>query len=244
MNHLELQFLKAIQFDLGIGNDILLCHRITRVLVPPKVSPWIVYSHRQETIDDFVPTTNRQRSTSNGIDLSTRVKVAPKVNSSPNLSLLEVVHRVTPDSVVDLEQVLIEEEQEECKKEGVDDNPGGDKKCSALNENDCSDGYDVGYAVGCVEVNEGGDNKSALESAIEKYCNNCLDGDDDDDEEDFYGDDYYDQNPRSSSCMLVEDVTPECGSDEGMTCYLRCTILPYHNQPPYIYDLLQYNYLH
>ena len=128
MNHLELQFLKAIQFDLGIGDDISLCHRITRVLVPPKVSPWIVFSHRQESINDVVSTGSRKRTTSNGSDLAVAasVIVAPKVSSNPNLTLLDVVHRVTPDSVVDLEQVLIEEEQEHCKKEGEHDEPEED----------------------------------------------------------------------------------------------------------------------
>ena len=225
MNHLELQFLKAIQFDLGIGDDISLCHRITRVLVPPKVSPWIVFSHRQESIEEVVSTGSRLRKTSSknhmsGNDLATAAMVAPKINSNPNLSLLDVAHRVTPDSVVDFEQaVLIEEEQIHCKKESNnDEHPGEvgeDKKDHELNDDNDPNRSKDGYSVGYVDVHEGNDNKSALETAIEKYCNNCLDGDEEDDEEDFYGDDVYDHNPRSSSCMLVEDVTPECGNDEG-----------------------------
>lgn len=225
MNHLELQFLKAIQFDLGIGNDISLCHRITRVLVPPKVSPWIVFSHRQESIEEVVSTGSRLRKTTSknhmsSNNLATTVLVAPKVNSNPNLSLLDVVHRVTPDSVVDLEHVLIEEEHEHFKKESSDEQTGENKKCNGLHDIDSSDGYSVGY----VDVHEGNDNKSALETAIEKYCNNCLDGDDEDDEEDFYGDDVYDHNPRSSSCMLVEDVISECGNDEGRTDSILMTV--------------------
>jgi hypothetical protein len=36
LNSLELRFVKALNFDLGIGNDEDLCLRITQYLVPPK----------------------------------------------------------------------------------------------------------------------------------------------------------------------------------------------------------------
>ena len=39
LNRLELQFLKAIDFDLGVGADEQLCACITRMLIPPKVHP-------------------------------------------------------------------------------------------------------------------------------------------------------------------------------------------------------------
>ena len=42
LNRLELSFLKAINFELGVGSDIAVCQKITRILVPPKVSPAII----------------------------------------------------------------------------------------------------------------------------------------------------------------------------------------------------------
>ena len=42
LNRLELSFLVAIEFELGVGCDISLSRRITRILVPHKVSPEIL----------------------------------------------------------------------------------------------------------------------------------------------------------------------------------------------------------
>lgn len=42
LNRLELSFLMAIDFELGVGEDISICQRITRILVPHKVSPEIL----------------------------------------------------------------------------------------------------------------------------------------------------------------------------------------------------------
>ena len=42
LNRLEFSFLKAINFELGIGDDVSVAQKITRILVPPKVSPEIL----------------------------------------------------------------------------------------------------------------------------------------------------------------------------------------------------------
>lgn len=65
LNQLELSFLMAMNFELGVGADIAISQRITRILVPPKVSTEILLSEKQSPIPD--------------------------------------IHRITPDSVVDLE---------------------------------------------------------------------------------------------------------------------------------------------
>ena len=65
LNQLELTFLLSINFDLGVGQDILISQRITRILVPTKLSPEILISERTSPLCD--------------------------------------VHRLTPDSVIDLD---------------------------------------------------------------------------------------------------------------------------------------------
>jgi Cyclin len=47
LNQLELIFLMSINFELGVGPDIALSQRITRILVPPKVSPEIILNEKQ-----------------------------------------------------------------------------------------------------------------------------------------------------------------------------------------------------
>lgn len=42
LNRLEICFLNAINFELGVGYDISVAQKITRILVPPKVSPSIL----------------------------------------------------------------------------------------------------------------------------------------------------------------------------------------------------------
>ena len=42
LNRLETNFLVAINFELGVGDDISIAQKITRILVPPKVSPGIL----------------------------------------------------------------------------------------------------------------------------------------------------------------------------------------------------------
>ena len=42
LNRLEFSFLTAINFELGIGDDVSVAQKITRILVPPKVSPEIL----------------------------------------------------------------------------------------------------------------------------------------------------------------------------------------------------------
>ena len=42
LNHLETNFLVAINFELGVGDDLSIAQKITRILVPPKVSPGIL----------------------------------------------------------------------------------------------------------------------------------------------------------------------------------------------------------
>lgn len=46
LNRLELIFLMSINFELGVGPDIALSQRITRILVPPKVSPEIILNEK------------------------------------------------------------------------------------------------------------------------------------------------------------------------------------------------------
>jgi hypothetical protein len=46
MNRLELKFLTAINFDLGINNDASVCERITRMLSPPKITNGILLSEK------------------------------------------------------------------------------------------------------------------------------------------------------------------------------------------------------
>ena len=42
LNKLEVIFLTAIEFDLCVGSDIAVAQQITRILVPPKISPTIL----------------------------------------------------------------------------------------------------------------------------------------------------------------------------------------------------------
>lgn len=42
LNRLEFSFLKAMDFEFGIGDDVSVAQKITRILVPPKVSPEIL----------------------------------------------------------------------------------------------------------------------------------------------------------------------------------------------------------
>lgn len=46
LNRLEICFLNAINFELGVGYDITVAQKITRILVPPKVSPAILLGNR------------------------------------------------------------------------------------------------------------------------------------------------------------------------------------------------------
>lgn len=46
MNRLELIFLTAMNFDLGVGDDAAICKRITRMLTPPKISHEILICDR------------------------------------------------------------------------------------------------------------------------------------------------------------------------------------------------------
>jgi hypothetical protein len=46
LNRLEICFLNAINFELGVGYDISVAQKITRILVPPKVSPAILLGNR------------------------------------------------------------------------------------------------------------------------------------------------------------------------------------------------------
>ena len=54
LNRLEFSFLKAINFELGIGDDVSIAQKITRILVPPKVSPEILIGDaaRHHTLDN------------------------------------------------------------------------------------------------------------------------------------------------------------------------------------------------
>ena len=51
LNQLEMNFLMGINFELGIGADGAICQGITRILVPPKVSPEILLREKQAVID-------------------------------------------------------------------------------------------------------------------------------------------------------------------------------------------------
>jgi Cyclin len=51
LNQLEMNFLISINFELGIGCDGAICQGITRILVPPKVSPEILLSEKQTSTD-------------------------------------------------------------------------------------------------------------------------------------------------------------------------------------------------
>lgn len=53
LNQLELIFLMSINFELGVGPDIALSQRITRILVPPKVSPEIILNEKPYQPDGF-----------------------------------------------------------------------------------------------------------------------------------------------------------------------------------------------
>ena len=54
LNRLEFSFLKATNFELGIGDDVSVAQKITRILVPPKVSPEILIGDaaRHHTLDN------------------------------------------------------------------------------------------------------------------------------------------------------------------------------------------------
>ena len=73
-------FLLTINFNLGVGKDILISQRITRILVPTKVSPEILIGEKTLPLCD--------------------------------------IHRLTPDSVTDLNYNF----NEESFQETVDDN--------------------------------------------------------------------------------------------------------------------------
>lgn len=51
LNQLELTFLMSINFELGVGPDAALSQRITRILVPPKVSPEIILNQKPYQLD-------------------------------------------------------------------------------------------------------------------------------------------------------------------------------------------------
>ena len=48
LNRLEFSFLKAMDFELGIGDDVSVAQKITRILVPPKVSPEILIGNKTQ----------------------------------------------------------------------------------------------------------------------------------------------------------------------------------------------------
>jgi hypothetical protein len=51
LNQLELIFLMSINFELGVGPDIALSQRITRILVPHKLSPEIILNEKPYQLD-------------------------------------------------------------------------------------------------------------------------------------------------------------------------------------------------
>ena len=51
LNQLEMNFLICINFELGIGIDGAICQGITRILVPPKVSPEILLCDKQASVN-------------------------------------------------------------------------------------------------------------------------------------------------------------------------------------------------
>jgi hypothetical protein len=46
MNRLELKFLTAMNFEMGINNDANVCRSITRMLSPPKITNGILMSEK------------------------------------------------------------------------------------------------------------------------------------------------------------------------------------------------------
>eukprot|EP00596_Hydrurales_sp_CCMP1899_P001861 CAMPEP_0119054342 /NCGR_PEP_ID=MMETSP1177-20130426/75005_1 /TAXON_ID=2985 /ORGANISM="Ochromonas sp, Strain CCMP1899" /LENGTH=113 /DNA_ID=CAMNT_0007034543 /DNA_START=382 /DNA_END=723 /DNA_ORIENTATION=- len=50
MNRLELIFVSAMDYELGINNDAAICRRITRMLSPPKISNGILMSDKTSRI--------------------------------------------------------------------------------------------------------------------------------------------------------------------------------------------------
>jgi len=117
MNRLELQFLKAIDFDLGVGMDEHLCACITRMLIPPKVLPTPPSSSSSSSSSVAALSASAAAAAGGHAALAALdverwtpddcIVVAPKGGDhGVGAAVTMAGDRWTPDSVVDLEDTL------------------------------------------------------------------------------------------------------------------------------------------